>query len=129
LLSAEGEDPETLVRNMANHFVGAFEKHPDYLNLMFIELVEFKSEHAVELYQQMLPQVAGLLEHVQSAGQEKLRDIPPLIMLRVFIGLFFSYHLMDQILQPVTTMPATLREKAIDMFIDIFLHGVLREGK
>ena len=127
LLESHGENPETLVRDMAGKMVLALENRPDFLNLLFIELVEFNSIHAMELYQSIMPQVRDLLDHFLSAGHDKIREIPPFTLARVFIGLFFSYHLTGKILQPLNGFPVGLYEDAMPTFVEIFLHGILRE--
>lgn len=131
VMAAQGEDPENLVREMAHHMVAALNRRPDFLNLLFIELVEFNSIHAVELYESILPQVSESLGSLMDAWQDRLRPYSPVVLARVFVGLFFSYFLTQQIIQPISRLPVHLQEhlhaNAMDAFIEIFLHGVLKE--
>ena len=127
LLESHGEDPETLVQNMAGKMVLALENRPDFLNLLFIELVEFNSIHTMELYQSIMPQVRDLIDHFLSAGHDRMREIPPITLVRAFIGLFFSYHLTGKILQPLSGLSDGLYKDAMPAFVDIFLYGILRD--
>ena len=53
----------------------------------------------------------------------RLRSIPPPILLRAFLGMFFSYYITEILIGEA--FPAEMREGALDHFVDIFLHGVL----
>jgi hypothetical protein len=55
-----------------------------------------------------------------------LRDIPLPIVLRSFLGLFFSYFITDLLVG--SQLPTEMRHHAFDYFVEIFLHGVLAEG-
>jgi hypothetical protein len=61
-----------------------------------------------------------------SAAKGKLREIPPQMLLRAFISLFFSYYLADIILGE--NAPPEFRDNAMNYYIDIFLHGILEEN-
>ena len=43
--------------------VQVVEGRPDFMNLMFIELVEFKSVHAQQLFASLFPQGMQILQH------------------------------------------------------------------
>ena len=56
-----------------------------------------------------------------------LRNIPLPIVLRSFLGLFFSYFITDLLIG--SQLPAEMKANAFDYFIDIYLHGVLVSTK
>jgi AcrR family transcriptional regulator len=125
LQGAQGESVEALVRDAARRMIATLAEHPDFLNLMFIELVEFKSKHVPQLFELFFPPLMGFMERLdQAAGT--LRPLPPPVMLRSFIGLFFSYVITDLLIG--NQLPAAARANAFDYFVDIYLHGVLAEG-
>jgi len=126
LMAAEGETVETLVRDMAAKMVDALNRRPNFLNLMFIEIVEFESEHSMQIYRSITPQVSAVIQHMIETDRTSLRTIPAMILIRSFIGLFFSYYLTDEILNPRSDLPAEFGENAMGYFIDIYLHGILR---
>lgn len=120
--AAQGETVEEIVRDAAVQMLEAIKRKPDFLNLMFIEIVEFKSIHSHEMFETAFPRGLQIVQHL--AGSEgQLRDIPLPMFIRAFMGLFFSFHLAEVILGDVA--PPEFREGAIDHQIDIFLHGVL----
>jgi AcrR family transcriptional regulator len=55
--AAQGDTVEDYVRDAANRMVGTLEKRQDFLNVMFIELVEFKGQHILFLFDIVFPQL------------------------------------------------------------------------
>lgn len=126
LSTAQGETIEQLVKNALQRMLAALEERPNFMNLMFIEIVEFKSAHVSELFSEFLPSLLELIEHFRQLDRERLRDIPPIMLLRTFMGMFFGYYLSEVILAP--NAPAEFCENAPDYFVEIFLHGTLKEN-
>ncbi|MBT3188740.1 MAG: TetR/AcrR family transcriptional regulator [Anaerolineae bacterium] len=120
-LAVEGDDVESFVYNTAQALVDELGYSPDFLKLVFIEVVEFGGKHMAALFQDVFPQILPLLERFQS---DKVRAIPPVMLMRVFIGTFIAYYLTEEMLGDVV-MP-DLQEEAMGHFADIFLHGVLK---
>jgi AcrR family transcriptional regulator len=123
--SAPGYTVEEFVRNAANQMMASIARRPDFLNLMFIELVEFKSAHVQEVFVETLPRGIGIVERLANA-EGNIRPIPAQMLIRTFIGLFFSYYLAESIFRNVT--PVEFQENAMDYYVDIFLHGILEAG-
>jgi AcrR family transcriptional regulator len=124
LLSAQGGSIEEFVRDAAEKMVSAMGERRDFLNLMFIELVEFNGEHLNRLFQLAFPQVMNFIGRL-TQDSEDLRPIPLPILVRAFIGLFFSYVMTEVMLGK--SMPDEMRAHSLDYFVDIFLHGILKE--
>lgn len=125
LMKAEGSSIDEFVRDAFKHMVIAVEKRLDFANLMFIEIVEFNSAHTVELFAELLPQQMQIVRRLVASGPDRLRHIPPLILLRSFLGMFFGYILSEIIM--AADAPDEFRENAVDYFVDIYLHGILRD--
>jgi len=124
LLAAKGETVEQFVRNGVNRILEALDDRPDFLNLMFIEIVEFNSVHTNELARELTPVQLKIVERVREINLDKLRPIPPLMLVRTFLGLFFAYKLTEIIFaQPA--LPE-FSENDLDYFINIYLHGILK---
>jgi AcrR family transcriptional regulator len=123
--SAQGETIKEFVRNAANQMMAAMQSRPDFLNLMFIEIVEFKSVHAQEVFTETLPRGIGIVERIANA-EGNLRPIPAPMLIRTFIGLFFSYYLAETIFGKFA--PPEFQKDAMDYYVDIFLHGILEPG-
>ncbi|MBN2500571.1 MAG: TetR/AcrR family transcriptional regulator [Anaerolineales bacterium] len=122
--AAQGETVEALVRDAADLMVATMRRRTDFLNLMFIEIVEFKSVHANQLFQHMFPRGLGIVQRFATV-EGQLRPIPAPMLVRAFIGLFFSYQLAEIIFG--TSAPPDFSENAMQHYVDIFLHGILEE--
>jgi AcrR family transcriptional regulator len=123
--SAQGATIEEFIRNAAHKMLDAMQSRPDFLNLMFTEIVEFKSIHAQEIFAETLPRGIGIVEQI-SSKEGNLRPIPAPILIRTFIGLFFSYYLAESIFGQVSS--PNFQQDAMDYYVDVFLHGILESG-
>ena len=125
LSSVEGNTIEEFVRKAAHTLVGELTRHPEFLNLMLVEIVEFKGGHVPMLFERVLPLVMPVAQRIASLDGN-LRQIPPFVLARAFLGMFFSYYITEMLLG--RAMPPELRRlNAMDHFVDIFLHGILFE--
>ncbi len=122
LSSVEGNTLEEFVRNAAHSLVDELGHHPDFLNLMLTEVVEFKGEHVPLFFKKMLPMMVPLAQRLSVMNGNK-RSIPPPVLIRAFLGMFFSYYITEILLSGA--MPPEMQADALDYFVDIFLHGIL----
>jgi AcrR family transcriptional regulator len=122
--AAQGESIEELVRDAAAKMLATFRDKTDFLNLMFIEIVEFKSAHAQEMFATAFPRGLEIVQKIATA-EGHLRSLPPQMVVRAFVSMFFSYFLAEVILGPVA--PPEFSENAMDHQIDILLHGILEK--
>ncbi len=122
LNSVQGETVDEFVRRAARTLIEQLGHHPDFLNLMLIEIVEFKGRHAPLLFDKFLPMLLPLASRIVGSGGET-REIPPFVQVRAFLGMFFSYYITEILMGPI--MPPELQVNALDHFVDIFLHGIL----
>ena len=122
---AQGESLEEVIHDAAQRIVNGFGAQSDFLNLMFIELVEFKGEHIPPLFKNVFPELMEFARHYLT-NRPELRQIPPVILIRAFVGLFFSYSITEIII--AEQLPAEGRRGALDHFVDIYLHGILKDG-
>jgi AcrR family transcriptional regulator len=122
LNSVQGTTAEAFIHSAAHTLVEQLARHPDFLNLMLIEIVEFKSKHVPKLFARFFPMLLPLAERM-SALEGNLRQIPPFVLARAFLGMFFSYYITEILLGQA--MPPELRGNAIDQFVEIFLRGIL----
>lgn len=120
--SAQGESVEEFVRDAAKRLVSNLDKRLDFLKLMFIELVEFNGEHIPQIFEYFYPEVLNFAKRFSSDSPE-LRSIPAVILVRAFIGMFFSYFMTELLIGQF--LPAEMNENTLEYFIDIYLHGVL----
>ncbi len=123
LLAAQGETIEGFIRDSATRMVAVTENQTKYLNLMFIELVEFDGKHLPQIFKVFFPGVVTFSQRFVE-GKAELRPIPLMILVRAFIGLFFSYIMTDLMIGE--QLPPEMGENALEHFVEIFLHGVLQ---
>jgi len=122
LEQTQGDTPETLVRNAALRMLQALQARPHFLKLLFIELVEFKGIHLVELMNKVFLRGTMLIEGFLDENPT-LRPLPAPILLRSFLGLFVSYYFGELMLDPSGS--PMFNQEAFEHFIDIYLHGIL----
>ena len=126
LQAANGETVEELVSDAATRMIEALGRSQDMMGLMFIEQIEFNGKHVPQMIKQYYP---GLKEFVERLNQVRgpLRPLPQPVLLRAFIGLFFSYYMTERLI--VERQPSKHpHHDDFAYFVEIFLHGVLAEG-
>ena len=122
LSSVPGATVEEYVRNAAHTLVDELGRHPEFLNLMLVEIVEFKATHVPTVFEKFLPLLMPMARHIAELEGD-LRPISPFVLARAFLGMFFSYYITE-ILLGQANAPAK-QPDALDQFVDIFLHGIL----
>jgi AcrR family transcriptional regulator len=126
LQGANGDSVEELISDAATRMIAALGQSQDMVGLMFIEQVEFNGKHISQLLKQYYP---GLQEFVARLNVVRgpLRPIPMPVLLRAFIGLFFSYYMTERLI--IERQPARHpHHDDFAYFVEIYLHGVLAEG-
>jgi hypothetical protein len=107
--------------------VRVIDERPDFLNLMFIEVVEFRSVHAQNLVLKIMPQMLLVAEHLIGEQSELLRDIPPAMLIRSFLGLFFSYYLTEIIFTNINHKD--FPDDPMNCLVDIYLRGIIDDNR
>jgi AcrR family transcriptional regulator len=122
--ASEGATIEEFVRNAAKSMMTALERQPGFLNLIFIEIVEFNSQHLPDLVGVTFPKVMSIVSPF-AESQDRLKDIPLQSIVRSFIGLMFMQVLTEKLVgsQFVDLPP----EEEFELTLQIFLHGILAE--
>ncbi|MEW5867849.1 MAG: TetR/AcrR family transcriptional regulator [Chloroflexota bacterium] len=124
LMNAQGATVEELVRNAASQILKSLQDRPDLVNVMFIEVVEFKGVHIHQLFNELFPYGIQIVQRIVEIGGERLRPLPPPMVVRTFLGMFFAYYLTEVILAEVA--PQEFSDNAMEHFVDIYLHGILK---
>ena len=126
LQNTPGESMEHLAQNAACTMMAEMGKRPGFIKLGFIELSEFKGKHISTIFQIIFPEIYPLFQRLEEQESE-LRDIPLQIIFLSFLGTFFSYFMITNLVIP--TGGIAPEEVALEQFIDIFLHGVLNPNQ
>lgn len=126
LEGAQGATLEELVRNAAYKMVQALNKRPDFLNLMFIEYMEFKNKHTKALVDDVIPKSTMLIQRFTSP-RDRLRPISVPVLIRAFVSMFLGYYLTEMMLRGWSD--SAFSDQSLEDFIAIFLHGVVADNQ
>ena len=122
--SATGDTIEVFARNAAHILIAELGHHPEFLNLLLIEIVEFKGEHVPFIFDKLFPMIVPLAQRLSSMDGN-IREIPQFVLVRAFLGMFFSFFITETLLSRTALIET--QTDALDYFVDIFLHGILVE--
>lgn len=126
LMDVRGKTIEERVRYAAHQMVKAVDERPDFLNLFFIEVVEFRSEHAKQLFSIILPRAIEIAHKIINDQEHRIKAIPDAMLVRSFLGLFFSYYLTEILF--AYAAPDEFRINAMEYLVNIYLHGILENN-
>lgn len=125
ILAAKGDTAEEFVRNAARALVSELGHQPDFVKLMFIEIIEFNGHHADLLLKEVAPKLLPAFERLVKV-RKNLRRIPPPILARSFMGMFFSYYVTEIFIRG-SALAKLMPKNSFDLFVDVYLHGILKE--
>ena len=125
VLAAEGDTAEDLIRNAARALVTELGSRPELLKLVFIELVEFNGKHVSNVINEIAPKLFPMFEKMIRV-RKNLRKIPPPILVRSFLGMFFSFYITELFIKD-SVVGKLMPKNSFDLFVDIYLHGVIKE--
>jgi AcrR family transcriptional regulator len=125
ILAAEEENLDEFFRNAFHIIINELGERPEFVNLMLIELVEFKGKHGSVMLREILPKILPVFEKVIKS-RKNLRVTNPALLMRSFIGMVVSY-LITQMIISNSVMSKLLPKNTEDAYVDIFLHGILKE--
>jgi AcrR family transcriptional regulator len=125
VLAAEGDTAEELIRNAARALVTELGSRPELLKLIFIELVEFNGKHVSNLINEIAPKIFLMFEKMIRV-RKNVRKIPPPVLVRSFLGMFFAFYITELLIKD-SMVGKLMPKNSFDLFVDIYLHGVIKE--
>ena len=126
-MNTKGKTPQEFFRNAARTALDEAGKRPDFLKLMFIEVVEFNGKHISLIMREILPKVMPVFDEL-AVWRKSLQRIGPALLIRSFLAMFFSYYLTEMFIQG-STLAKLMPKNSFDTFVDIYLYGILKETK
>lgn len=126
ILKAEGETVEDFLKNAAKIVITELTSQPYFIKLMLIEIVEFNGKHGAKMIKEIMPSVLPLFEKVVKS-RKSLRVTQPALLMRSFAGMVISY-LLTEIIISNSIIDKLMPKNAMDTYIDIYLHGILKPG-
>jgi AcrR family transcriptional regulator len=125
VLAAEGDTAEELIRNAARALVTELGSRPELLKLIFIEIVEFNGKHVSNLINEIAPKIFPMFEKLIRV-RKNVRKIPPPVLVRSFLGMFFAFYITELLIKD-SMVGKLMPKNSFDLFVDIYLHGVIKE--
>ena len=127
ILSAEGETVDDFFKNAANIVITELGKQPEFISLMFIELVEFKGKHGSMMLREIAPKVLPVFEKIVKS-RKNLRVTNPAVLMRSFFGMIISYFITEMIISD-SVISKLMPKNTAEAYTDIFLHGILKSAE
>ena len=126
IIAAEADTLEDFFKNAFSLIISELKKRPEFINLMLIELVEFKGKHGAVMLREIAPKILPIFERVIK-GRKGLRVTNPAVLMRSFIGSIVSYLITDMVISN-SIMSKLMPKNVSDTYVDIYLHGILKES-
>ena len=126
VMEAQGETAEEFLRNAFKISVTEIGKNPVYLKLMLIEIVEFNGKHGAGMLKEIAPRVLPVFEQMLKV-RKGLRIANPAMFLRTFFGMIISYFITE-LITANSIISKFMPKDSADIYIDMYLHGVLKES-
>jgi AcrR family transcriptional regulator len=124
ILAAEGETMDEFLGNAARVVINELSSQPYYVKLMLIEIAEFHGAHGASLIKEIAPKILPVFEKLVKTRKD-LRVTHPAILMRSFIGMVMSYMLTEIIISN-SILNKLMPKNALDAYVDIYLHGILK---
>jgi hypothetical protein len=93
---------------------------------MLIEIAEFNGAHGASLIKEIAPKILPVFERIIKT-RKNLRVTHPAVLMRSFIGMIISYLLTD-IMISNSMLNKLMPKNAMDSYVDIYLHGIVKEA-
>ena len=126
ILAVEGDTPEEFFGSAFRIVIRELGQQPEFINLMFIELVEFKGKHGSVMLREIAPKVLPIFEKIVKS-MKGLRVTNPAVLMRSFFGMIISYFVTDMVISN-SVISKLMPKNSADAYIDIFLKGILKES-
>jgi AcrR family transcriptional regulator len=125
ILATQGETVEDFIQNAARIVIAELSKDALYMNLMMIELIEFNGRHGAKMLGELAPKVLPVFEKLVK-GRKNLRVTNPALLMRAFFGMIISYFITERIIAD-SIVDKLMPKNTADIYVDIFMHGILKE--
>ena len=126
IIAAEADTLEEFFKNAFHIVVTEMGERREFVNLMLIELVEFKGKHGAMMLKEIAPKMLPVFERVIKS-RKNLRVTNPAILMRSFVGAVVSFLITEMVISN-SVISKLMPKNTEDYYIDIFLHGILKES-
>ena len=126
ILAAEGETVEDFLQSAVKITLNELGTEPLFIKLMFIEIVEFNGRHGAIMLREIAPKVLPVFERLVKS-RKGLRVTNPAMLMRSLFGMIISYYITEMVISN-SVVSKMMPKNATDIYVDIFLHGILKQG-
>jgi AcrR family transcriptional regulator len=126
ILAAGGDTVEEFFSNAARFVIEELSRNPEYMQLLLIEIVEFKGVHGKDMLKEIGPKILPIFERVIQS-RRGLRVKNPAVLMRSFFGMIVSYFITDMVISG-SIIGKMMPKNTVDPYVDMFLHGILEES-
>ncbi len=124
ILEAQGDTAEDFLKNAMHIVLTELGREPYYIKLMMIEFVEFNGGHGAAMLKEVAPKVLPVFEQIVKV-RKNLRVTNPAMLMRAFFGMVISYFITEMVVSK-SVIGNLLPKNSMDVYVDIFLHGILK---
>ena len=124
ILEAKGDTAEDFLKNAMSIALTELGREPYYIKLMMIEFVEFNGGHGAAMLKEVAPKVLPVFEQIVKV-RKNLRVTNPAMLMRAFFGMVVSYFITEMVVSK-SVIGNLLPKNSMDVYVDIFLHGILK---
>jgi len=124
ILEAQGDTAEDFLRNAMRIVLTELGREPYYIKLMMIEFVEFNGGHGAAMLREVAPKVLPVFEQIVKV-RKNLRVTNPAMLMRSFFGMVVSYFITEMVVAN-SVIGNLLPKNSMDVYVDIFLHGIVK---
>ncbi len=124
ILEAQGDTAEDFLKNAMHIVLTELGREPYYIKLMMIEFVEFNGGHGAAMLKEVAPKVLPVFEQLVKV-RKNLRVTNPAMLMRAFFGMVISYFITEMVVSK-SVISNLLPKNSMDVYVDIFLHGILK---
>ncbi|MBK9923800.1 MAG: TetR/AcrR family transcriptional regulator [Anaerolineales bacterium] len=126
VLETQTDDLEVFLEHAMQVALKELSREPYYMKLMLIEMVEFEGKHGASLLKMIAPEILPVFQRLVKSRKD-LRIANPAMLMRSFFGLILSYFLTGMLMSG-SILDKLMPKNPADAYIDIFLHGILKES-
>jgi AcrR family transcriptional regulator len=125
ILETQGNNAEEFLKNAARIIFAELDSRPEYIKLMFVEMVEFNGKHGSAMLKEIIPKVLPVFEKVIKTRKE-FRVSNPVMFMRAFFGMIMSYYVTQTVISN-SVVKNLMPKDAQEIFVDIYLNGILKK--
>ena len=124
ILQVQGDTAEIFLKNAMSIVMTELDREPYYIKLMMIEFVEFNGGHGAAMLKEITPEVLPVFEQVVKS-RKNLRVTNPALLMRSFFGMVISYFITQMVIKN-SVISSLLPKNSMEIYVDIFLHGIIK---